>query len=879
MEDKNENIVSTETTVNETLAESEDKTIDEEEKITADEEMTNAEMTNAEETNAEEMTITAGDNKLTSKERRERWKAAKKARRQEQKEYYKYAPWPVRIWSLYLKVPVIIILVICLIAVFVYEPVYNFFVELYDNSINSYYMENKDLALSEEDRARIYELSPIDEKGSRDIDAFPAIGENETWTICVYVVGSDLEDQYEVDLAPVTSVKADKLRTENNEKQIEESHERLDKFENELALEGLELPSFYYYPLKPVESSTYVTQDVVVESGTGCASLDIAEITSGIWSDNIRVVIQPGGATHWSNHRINPNRTQRFVYENGLLEEVANLPLQPAGDPDTLTDFLKFCDKNYHSDHNMLVFWDHGAGPFGFGNDTIYGTDFSLKEIRSGLEKAYGRNPSKAPYDIIGFDACLMSSIEVTHALNGYARYYCLSQESEPGEGWDYGAFLQAMTDNPTMSAPQVGRSVADSYTDYYMTENINVGDLYTCNTTFSVLDAKKSEELYKAYSDLCKAQLKDAAKNMGVLANVGRCANESTRYGADYSDMFNLVDLGNYAEKMSRFYPAECEKVSKLVDEAVLYHRENGSVCDATGISVYLPADVCGFYGLYYYIWYVYDICEDDNIRALYYYKQAGCLNKELSGYVEDISGVKPRPLDVKSFADFTKSEPVIEDSGFCIPVSEELSNLVVGYDLVMSELDEVANTITELGSIGGVSLEDEEGFVSSFEGMWPTIDGTPMYVDIVSNTESATEYRAHVMYNGQEAYLMLNQNHLKDELTITGVRMVDDMNPNYMVNTKTLEAVEEYSTIVPLYLETSLYDGSEYLIEGRKLTLKKNTKVRMEPLPSGYYLGSVVITDPRGDSYYSTVLGANADQNGIEEWCVDDRFVGSDY
>ena len=41
--------------------------------------------------------------KLTHKEKRRRWKAAKKAKRQELKDYYQYAPWLKRVWNLYLK--------------------------------------------------------------------------------------------------------------------------------------------------------------------------------------------------------------------------------------------------------------------------------------------------------------------------------------------------------------------------------------------------------------------------------------------------------------------------------------------------------------------------------------------------------------------------------------------------------------------------------------------------------------------------------------------------------------------------------------------------------------------------------------------------------
>ena len=41
--------------------------------------------------------------KLTHREKRSRWKAAKKAKRQELKDYYRYAPWLKRVWNLYLK--------------------------------------------------------------------------------------------------------------------------------------------------------------------------------------------------------------------------------------------------------------------------------------------------------------------------------------------------------------------------------------------------------------------------------------------------------------------------------------------------------------------------------------------------------------------------------------------------------------------------------------------------------------------------------------------------------------------------------------------------------------------------------------------------------
>ena len=71
----------------------------------------------------------------------------------------------------------------------------------------------------------------------------------------------------------------------------------------------------------------------------------------------------------------------------------------------------------------------------------------------------------------------------------------------------------------------------------------------------------------------------------------------------------------------------------------------------------------------------------------------------------------------------------------------------------------------------------------------------------------------------------------------------------------------------------------GSETTVEGKAVKFKKNTKVEMKTLPKGYYLTTVIITDPRGDSYYSAVVGAEMTSGGISEWKADDRFRGSNY
>ncbi len=817
--------------------------------------------------------------KLTRREKRARWKAAKRARKQEIREYYRYAPWPKRVWNLglkqFLRTAFVLLLVIGVLAANM-QTIFN---SVIVPGIQSYFMAQKNKPLTEEGRRKIYELSPIDEEGAARIDAIPNGSEDETWTICMYMVGSDLEDDNENDLSYLTSMltrnEKQALAAEESAKRVE----RLVRFNQELSENGLELPKFFYYPDIPVASSTVVTQDVHVSERLGLASADIAEMTSGIWSDKIQIVMQTGGATHWSNDLINPNRTQRFLYKDGRLTEVADLPLQPASEPDTLADFLRFCRDTYPADRTMLVLWDHGGGPFGYGCDSIYGGMLSLKDIRSALESVYRPNSENPAFDVIGFDACLMSCLEVTNALDGFTDYYVLSEESIPGDGWDYGPWLQSLSENPGMSPARVCREIADSYTDYYMTQNVNV-PIMSMNTTFAVIDAHKASELYDAYCELAGAQLLDAVKDVSVLAEIGRCGGRATRYGDTSANVFNTVDLGNYVDYMIDSYPEQCSRVKDLLKEAVLYHRDNGALCDSTGIAVYIPTEVSTLPGLIYYLDYVYNISENDSVTALYYYKQAGCLNDELKAYVATLTDSEPQVLDVTPFISFSKAEPVLDDQGFVIPVEERLQSLMSDYVLELGRYDEKNNTITYYGLDRALYLDGEGGLCSDFDGSWICLNGEPLYVEVVSASASSVEYKAHIYYDGEEAYLMITRDRDTDTYTVSSIRKVNTSNEvNSLANSRSRIEPEAGKSIVPIYEQTDLNTGETKNIKGERIIFSARTDVSRELLPEGYYLSTAVISDSRGDHYYSGVVGASVSGKKLVGWTLDERFFGRDY
>lgn len=814
--------------------------------------------------------------KLRRKARRLRWKQQRQDRRQALRDKYRDAPWIVRVPRLYLVKPLIALLVLFALAGCAYMGLQMFLGTYIDTAKNKPVSQDK-----------IYEISPIDEEGAKRIDAAAPVGKDDTWTISVYLIGSNLEDMGENDLSSLVWSQVKAAREEQAQKSYVTQMGRLDNFSSELDKNKLDLPAYLYYPEKPVPREEE-SEGPVLADMPGFASTDIGEMTAETWSDNIRIVIQTGGAMRWSNTMVNPNRTQRFEYYKGEFKEVYDQPLQNPTDPKTLTSFMDFCRTEYPADHNMLILWNHGGGAFGYGSDSIYGGMMSLADIRESLEGAFKPSDKDPAYDIIGFDACLMSSLEVTHALDGFADYYAVSAETEPGDGWDYTPWLKAMTKDPTMSPARVCREIADSYTDHYMTQNVNIGWLLSNDVTFSVVDAKKASKLYDAWCDLSKKQLIDATEDSSVLAEIGRCSKKSTYYVASFYNGYNTLDLGNYMDHMVDTYPAEASRIKKLLDETVIYHRQNGSLSDSQGMSVYTPGSVEDFSGLAMCLEYIYDICDDPATRALYYYKVAGCLNEDMEKYLATLTDKKIKPLNTAPFDQFIQSEPATTETGFVIPVDTELQNMLQSYEVEIGVYDEEEGTIINYGRDELARLDGEGSLDCEFDGTWICFDGEPLATEVVSSTESGVEYRSQVIYNGKDAYLSFNYDRDTEKYTINGIRIKDSTGGllnedpvNYLTNSRMNNQLKPGDTIVPVYevSQSGDADSSQDTSSGKTITVRQGSDVKEQKLPSGYYLTAAVVSDYRGDVYYSQVVGNKVSVSGVKSREVDSDFVGRDY
>ena len=710
-------------------------------------------------------------------------------------------------------------------------------------------------------KEEIYSEVPIDTDGAEGIAALPTCHADDTWAFYIYMCGSDLESNHVNRLSDVTKY----LIMPEAATYIQKTQEQMDtqfwQFVTDIREKGIDLPTNMYLPPAIEASKTTAGEfdEVVADMQPGYASADIDEILSVALPQNVKFIIQTGGASRWSSPEVNPNRSQRFVYDSKGFQTTENNPPQNMGEQETLIDFLNYCNKNFPADHKVLLFWNHGAGAFGVASDELYGQDsLSLSEMSAALGAVYEQNESEPPFELIGFDVCLMASVEVAHSLHGYGKYLAASEELEPGEGWDYAAWLEKFVNDTSMNGAQIGQIIADSYIDYYTEQAIRLKDFgidFPC--TFSITDIGKANEVYIRYGELVTAILRDIVQEPWIMSELGRASAQSVRYASDAYSVFNTIDLAVFMRELSEIYPAETQAVLDTLDETVLYNRASSYVRESQGLSIYFPIELKNMEGLSYYLNYINNICSNNDIKTLYYYKLAGCLNGELQTYAYS-KGYGTFPvLDTTPLSMLTEADIQLSDNAqFHIPLDSSAVNLLQDMTFCLCQLDTENGMITYLGEDRLVFLNEQGILNTNFSGKWLSIDGQPLAVEVIDTTKERIRYRAPVLYNGTDSYLVIGYEYESGEFSVLGVYDMTSYKEGGDTLMRNTQNVEPGDAIQVIY-ETSQSTGStNEKIYGKKFIYRVSSKVGEQILPDGGYLAMVALSDSRGDYYYTPIV-----------------------
>ena len=318
-----------------------------------------------------------------------------------------------------------------------------------------------------------------------------------------------------------------------------------------------------------------------LESLYGSATADLEEMTrAGINDQEVSLLVMMGGSSSasWAGESGSQETVICEIGRRGrrILERCGRRNM---GDPQTLSDFLIYGTENRPADQYAVILWDHGGGPLeGVCWDELFGSDhLTLDEVTEALNQSPF---AEKKLSWIGFDACLMSTLEIAAKVAPYAEYMIASQAEEPAGGWDY-RFLRDLHQN--QDGAESGRIIIDTY---FESPQENAPDL-----TLACTDLSKIQEIERLvnsfYLDIAQAL---SVRNFSSFAHL---RFEATGFGKSAeawqgTDGYDLVDLVSLTSGYASLYPDEAEEIDRAVETAVVYHREN--LADCSGLSVYHP-------------------------------------------------------------------------------------------------------------------------------------------------------------------------------------------------------------------------------------------------------------------------------------------------
>ena len=593
-----------------------------------------------------------------------------------------------------------------------------------------------------------------------------------------------------------------------------------------------------------------------LESDWGCASEDLKEMLDVHLSEDVQVVVQTGGAKTWHNTQVDAGKLQRYVYNNAGFFLVDEQPKDNMGKTETLADFLRFCKDHYPAAHTMVVFWNHGGGSVsGAAFDENYRYDaLTLDEFYDAFSRVYDLSLENPPLDVIGFDTCLMATIDTAYTFCDVARYLVASEESEPGCGWYYTGWLQDLSDNPGMDGARLGRSICDAFR-----KGCEIDDVAD-EITLSVTDLTRLTPLMAAYEALGQEALLNAVENPGFFPALGRMATRAENYGGNTEDSgyTNMVDLGDLAKNCAELLPASARGVQDALKECVLYKINGPYRQKANGLSCYYSynADKEDYDGYA-------DISVCDAFTYLYAYEINGALDDRGMAYLNNIGYGAAEVPEVATLEDNDYPIFIDENGNAVLDVGPEVANVLKGVYFRLAYVDEEADMALLLGRDNDIDMDWENGvFRDNFQDTWGAIDGNLAYMEIIYDGEDYNTYIVPILLNGEEYHLRVVYDYGDARYYILGARK--GLSDHGMAD-KNLRQLQPGDKITTIHYAAT-FSGSDAFepYQMDTFVVTENTSFEEIPLGDGEFALMFELVDARNNTSWSrmaafTVQGGN--------------------
>ena len=590
-----------------------------------------------------------------------------------------------------------------------------------------------------------------------------------------------------------------------------------------------------------------------LETDAGCASADLEELAQVDLPENISVIIQTGGAAEWHNG-IDAEVSSRYLYNSDGFTLVDEQPLANMGDAETLEDFLRFCNEEYPADRQAVIFWNHGGGSVaGVAFDELHHFDsLTLQEIGDAFAAAGTANGKK--YELVGFDACLMATIDTAAALADYAHWLVASQETEPGIGWAYDAFFWALADNPSMNGAALGEAICDSY--YEACEQIGQSDM----VTLSVIDLSQIAPLVNAYDAMGVEALAGAGMSETYINAFGRAARSAENYGGNNAleGYANMVDLGSLATQAGEaLLPVTAEALLSALENAVHYQVQGYFRQQASGLSCYFNynGDYENFMGF---------ASEGVSPAFAHYFDYAltGMVSDEMIDYLlaetpaysgEEIMPQAIGNLNPVDLEDFPVS--IVGGQYVELALGPELANSLMGVYFHLAYIDIESNIAVFFGLDNDLEADWEAGiFQDNFRGVWGSVDEQLVYMEVSEETEDYQLYAVPVLCNGEEYTMIVSYIYATEDYQILGLRR--GISESGMAD-KNIRPLIPGDVLEPLFYAMDL-DSDEGMLPfaSDAITITQETDFMETDLGDGDFMFVFEMKDMQNNSYLSEAV-----------------------
>ena len=495
-----------------------------------------------------------------------------------------------------------------------------------------------------------------------------------------------------------------------------------------------------------------------LESEGAAATLDLEEIMEANISDNLNIIVETGGATEWANDFVDPDTNERWRLTSGGPEFLADVGKRDMARGSTLTDFIKYSAKEFPADRYMLILWDHGGGTVdGFGYDERFDTEsmMPISELNKALDNA------GVVFDMIGFDCCLMSTAETAFMVEKYADFMIASQRVEPGEGWNYTPWVNALSKNTSMSTVELGMAIVDSFM-----EGSRYG-YYKNELTLAVTDLTYIPDLFKSlYNFFEKAE--DSLTEDKLFISTSQTLGGSRAI----SDNYDLVDLTLLIKSMEG-----SDEVLSRLEQCIVYSAT--TISDHNGLCLYFPYTDLSKVGD------ALDIYEEIGIDDTYQSFITTFANLMVGGQVysgggtDNPLGGAGYDLDYWLSLDWVDELLIEENAGFYEDNTYDSTEFVIdekGDNYVLNLSDDDWDLITsieqrvfyddgegylDLGSDAMYEFDDDGDLIIGFDNTWVALDGELVcYItseEVFEGDEWYTYGVVPVLYDGKDAEILL--------------------------------------------------------------------------------------------------------------------------